>query len=56
MLVLSSHLQLQKEGFLSTWANSLVGPLDPYHYIRVCTILMRKLSSGFFFLGVIHQF
>ncbi|KAK9094973.1 hypothetical protein Scep_026442 [Stephania cephalantha] len=28
-LVLSSHLQLQKEGFLSTWSNSFVGPWDP---------------------------
>ncbi|KAG2675251.1 hypothetical protein I3760_13G175200 [Carya illinoinensis] len=27
--VLSSHLQLQKEGFLSTWTNSFVGPWDP---------------------------
>ncbi|EXC34514.1 hypothetical protein L484_019111 [Morus notabilis] len=29
MLVLSSHLQLQKEGFLSTCTNSFVGPWDP---------------------------
>lgn len=29
MLVLSSHLQLQKEGFLSSWTNSFVGPWDP---------------------------
>ncbi|GJZ36600.1 mediator of RNA polymerase II transcription subunit 13 isoform X1 [Tanacetum coccineum] len=28
-LVLSSHLQLQKDGFLSTWGNSFVGPWDP---------------------------
>lgn len=28
-LVLSSHLQLQKEGFLSTWTNSFIGPWDP---------------------------
>ncbi|XP_009615831.2 mediator of RNA polymerase II transcription subunit 13-like isoform X3 [Nicotiana tomentosiformis] len=28
-LVLSSHLQLQKQGFLSTWTNSFVGPWDP---------------------------
>ncbi|CAK7339089.1 unnamed protein product [Dovyalis caffra] len=28
-LVLSAHLQLQKEGFLSTWTNSFVGPWDP---------------------------
>ncbi|CAH8358840.1 unnamed protein product [Eruca vesicaria subsp. sativa] len=28
-LVLSSHLLLQKEGFLSTWTNSFVGPWDP---------------------------
>ncbi|KAL5834084.1 hypothetical protein ACOSQ3_017758 [Xanthoceras sorbifolium] len=28
-LVLSSHLQLQKEGFLSAWTNSFVGPWDP---------------------------
>ena len=28
-LVLSSHLQLQQEGFLSTWTNSFVGPWDP---------------------------
>ncbi|XP_074292645.1 mediator of RNA polymerase II transcription subunit 13 [Silene latifolia] len=27
--VLSSHLQLQKEGFLSSWTNSFVGPWDP---------------------------
>ncbi|KAL6517268.1 hypothetical protein OROMI_032969 [Orobanche minor] len=27
--VLSAHLQLQKEGFLSTWTNSFVGPWDP---------------------------
>lgn len=27
--VLSSHLQLQKEGFLSAWTNSFVGPWDP---------------------------
>ncbi|XP_059630501.1 mediator of RNA polymerase II transcription subunit 13 isoform X4 [Cornus florida] len=29
LLVLSSHLQLQKGGFLSTWTNSFVGPWDP---------------------------
>ena len=29
LLVISSHLQLQKEGFLSTWTNSFVGPWDP---------------------------
>lgn len=29
LLVLSSHLLLQKEGFLSTWTNSFVGPWDP---------------------------
>ncbi|PIA29244.1 hypothetical protein AQUCO_06100036v1 [Aquilegia coerulea] len=29
LLVLLSHLQLQKEGFLSTWTNSFVGPWDP---------------------------
>ncbi|XP_062016064.1 mediator of RNA polymerase II transcription subunit 13 isoform X3 [Rosa rugosa] len=28
-MVLSSHLQLQKEGLLSTWTNSFVGPWDP---------------------------
>ncbi|KAK6925771.1 MID domain of medPIWI [Dillenia turbinata] len=28
-MVLSAHLQLQKEGFLSTWTNSFVGPWDP---------------------------
>nr|XP_043628708.1 mediator of RNA polymerase II transcription subunit 13 [Erigeron canadensis] len=28
-LVLASHLQLQKDGFLSTWGNSFVGPWDP---------------------------
>ncbi|PWA99566.1 RNA polymerase II transcription mediator [Artemisia annua] len=28
-LVLSAHLQLQKDGFLSTWGNSFVGPWDP---------------------------
>ncbi|KAM1802692.1 hypothetical protein ACFX12_028754 [Malus domestica] len=28
-LVLSSHVQLQKDGFLSTWTNSFVGPWDP---------------------------
>ncbi|KAJ0477098.1 putative mediator complex subunit Med13, mediator complex, subunit Med13, MID domain of medPIWI [Helianthus annuus] len=28
-LVISSHLQLQKDGFLSTWGNSFVGPWDP---------------------------
>lgn len=27
--VLSSHLQLQKDGFLSSWTNSFVGPWDP---------------------------
>lgn len=27
--MLSSHVQLQKEGFLSTWTNSFVGPWDP---------------------------
>ncbi|EPS70346.1 hypothetical protein M569_04407, partial [Genlisea aurea] len=27
--VLLAHLQLQKEGFLSTWTNSFVGPWDP---------------------------
>ncbi|KAL2940682.1 Mediator of RNA polymerase II transcription subunit 13 [Bienertia sinuspersici] len=27
--VLSAHLQLQKDGFLSTWTNSFVGPWDP---------------------------
>ncbi|KAJ7964650.1 Mediator of RNA polymerase II transcription subunit 13 [Quillaja saponaria] len=29
LLILSSHLRLQKEGFLSTWTNSFVGPWDP---------------------------
>ncbi|XVE62127.1 hypothetical protein DITRI_Ditri06bG0094000 [Diplodiscus trichospermus] len=29
LLVISSHLQLQKEGHLSTWTNSFVGPWDP---------------------------
>ncbi|KAL7232398.1 hypothetical protein ACSBR2_010424 [Camellia fascicularis] len=29
LAVLSSHIQLQKEGFLSTWTNSFVGPWDP---------------------------
>ncbi|KAK6136806.1 hypothetical protein DH2020_029454 [Rehmannia glutinosa] len=29
LAVLSAHLQLQKEGFLSTWTNSFVGPWDP---------------------------
>ncbi|KAI8527219.1 hypothetical protein RHMOL_Rhmol12G0058700 [Rhododendron molle] len=29
LLVLSSHLQSQKEGFLSAWTNSFVGPWDP---------------------------
>ncbi|XWS57231.1 hypothetical protein CRYUN_Cryun09bG0156200 [Craigia yunnanensis] len=29
LLVLASHLQLQKEGFLSAWTNSFVGPWDP---------------------------
>lgn len=29
LVVLSSHLQLQKEGFFSTWTNSFVGPWDP---------------------------
>ncbi|KAL7090404.1 hypothetical protein ACP275_12G039000 [Erythranthe tilingii] len=28
-VVLSAHLQLQKEGLLSTWTNSFVGPWDP---------------------------
>nr|XP_011461693.1 PREDICTED: mediator of RNA polymerase II transcription subunit 13 isoform X5 [Fragaria vesca subsp. vesca] len=28
-MVLSAHLQLQKEGLLSTWTNSFVGPWDP---------------------------
>ncbi|KAF3791053.1 hypothetical protein EJ110_NYTH15248 [Nymphaea thermarum] len=28
-LVLSSHVQLQSEGFLSAWTNSFVGPWDP---------------------------
>ncbi|KAJ6307195.1 hypothetical protein OIU76_017060 [Salix suchowensis] len=28
-LVLLAHLQLQEEGFLSTWSNSFVGPWDP---------------------------
>ncbi|XP_042437383.1 mediator of RNA polymerase II transcription subunit 13-like [Zingiber officinale] len=28
-LILSAHLQLQNEGFLSTWTNSFVGPWDP---------------------------
>jgi mediator of RNA polymerase II transcription subunit 13 len=27
--VLSAHLQLQNEGFLSTWTKSFVGPWDP---------------------------
>ncbi|KAL8139747.1 hypothetical protein V2J09_005768, partial [Rumex salicifolius] len=27
--ILSSHVQLQKEGFLSAWTNSFVGPWDP---------------------------
>ncbi|KAF5735695.1 mediator of RNA polymerase II transcription subunit 13 isoform X1 [Tripterygium wilfordii] len=27
--VISAHLQLQKEGFFSTWTNSFVGPWDP---------------------------
>ncbi|KAL3614125.1 hypothetical protein CASFOL_042199 [Castilleja foliolosa] len=29
LAVLSAHLLLQKEGFLSTWTNSFVGPWDP---------------------------
>ncbi|XP_047318998.1 mediator of RNA polymerase II transcription subunit 13 isoform X2 [Impatiens glandulifera] len=29
LLVLSAHFQLQKEGFISTWTNSFVGPWDP---------------------------
>lgn len=29
LVVLSTHLQLQREGFLSTWTNSFVGPWDP---------------------------
>ncbi|XP_068635779.1 mediator of RNA polymerase II transcription subunit 13 isoform X2 [Aristolochia californica] len=29
LLVLSAHLKLQNEGFLSTWTNSFVGPWDP---------------------------
>ena len=29
LAVISSHLQLQREGFLSTWTNSFVGPWDP---------------------------
>ncbi|CAK9135490.1 unnamed protein product [Ilex paraguariensis] len=29
LLVLSSHLLLQTEGFLSAWTNSFVGPWDP---------------------------
>ncbi|KAJ1258087.1 hypothetical protein BS78_10G046800 [Paspalum vaginatum] len=28
-IVLSAYLQLQREGFLSTWTNSFVGPWDP---------------------------
>ncbi|EEC79315.1 hypothetical protein OsI_20152 [Oryza sativa Indica Group] len=28
-IVLSAHLHLQSEGFLSTWTNSFVGPWDP---------------------------
>ncbi|XP_008807938.3 mediator of RNA polymerase II transcription subunit 13 isoform X1 [Phoenix dactylifera] len=28
-LILSAHLQLQNEGFLSTWTNSFFGPWDP---------------------------
>ncbi|KAK4740779.1 hypothetical protein SAY87_024367 [Trapa incisa] len=28
-LVLSSHIQLQNKGYLSTWTNSFVGPWDP---------------------------
>ncbi|XP_021714941.1 mediator of RNA polymerase II transcription subunit 13-like [Chenopodium quinoa] len=27
--LISSHVQLQKDGFLSTWTNSFVGPWDP---------------------------
>ncbi|XP_057963111.1 mediator of RNA polymerase II transcription subunit 13 [Malania oleifera] len=29
IVVLSSHLELQRGGFLSTWTNSFVGPWDP---------------------------
>ncbi|KAK4266691.1 hypothetical protein QN277_027573 [Acacia crassicarpa] len=29
LLVLSSHMQLHKDGFLSAWTNSFVGPWDP---------------------------
>ncbi|KAL6553693.1 hypothetical protein OROGR_007535 [Orobanche gracilis] len=29
LLVLSSHLQLHKHGFLTAWTNSFVGPWDP---------------------------
>lgn len=29
LVVLSSHQQLQKEGFLSAWTNCFVGPWDP---------------------------
>ncbi|KAK3030497.1 hypothetical protein RJ639_038803 [Escallonia herrerae] len=52
LLVLSSHLQLQKEGFLSTWTNSFVGPWDPSQglhnlfLVRFFRIVMEVLASG----------
>lgn len=29
LLVLSAHMQLHKDGFISSWTNSFVGPWDP---------------------------
>jgi hypothetical protein len=50
-LVLSSHLQLQKEGFLSSWTNSFVGPWDPSQGLHNPG---RKCHNSYFALSCYH--
>lgn len=54
MLVLSSHLQLQKEGFLSAWTNSFVGPWDPsqgqHNPGKYCKLYCERVMKSLFFL------
>lgn len=52
MSILSSHLQLQNEGFLSTWTNSFVGPWDPSQGVHnpgeLCKLYLRCSFWSFY--------
>ncbi|CAJ1847744.1 unnamed protein product, partial [Sphenostylis stenocarpa] len=51
LLVLSSHLQLQKEGLLSTWTNSFVGPWDPSQGLHNPGRVYEKIKLWLFLPG-----